>query len=63
MRTAIAERTVNNLKIMVAQTVAEVLNDPDFGLELSAKAKKQLGRASNVKQKTVSLSAVKRKYL
>lgn len=33
------------LRPLIARTVAEVLNDPDFGLELSGKAKKRLSQA------------------
>jgi len=63
MRTTIAEKTANNLKIMVAQTVAEILNDHDFGLELSAKARQRLRQAARAEEKTTALSAIKRKHL
>jgi F0F1-type ATP synthase epsilon subunit len=63
MRTAIAEKAANNLKIMVAQTVTEILNDPDFRLELSAKAQKRLRQAARAEKKTTALSAIKRKHL
>ena len=50
------------VKTFIVQAVNEVLNDPDFGLELSEKAKKRLSQASISKQKTVSFSEIKKKY-
>lgn len=37
-------------------------NDPDFGLELSAKAKRRLRAALKTKSKTVPLSVLLKKY-
>ena len=51
-------------KAIIAQTVGEILHDPDFGKELSIKAKERLSLTSNrgVKE-TTSLSEIKKKYL
>lgn len=49
-------------KAFIAQTVREILEDPDFGLEISASVKKRLIR-SRLSKKRVPLSEIKRKYL
>ena len=50
------------IKSFIASAVQEVLNDPDFGLELSDTAKERLNRVSSRKEKTVSASEIKGKY-
>lgn len=47
---------------MIAQAVMDVLNDPDFGLALTEKAKKRLRDASLPNKKMIPLSVIKRKY-
>jgi hypothetical protein len=55
---AIAVKKVNNqIKALVTSAVFDVFNDPDFGLDLSAKAKKRL--APSRSGKTVSLNQLK----
>jgi hypothetical protein len=51
-------------KAIIAQTVSEILHDPDFGKELSIKTKERLSLTSNrgVKE-TTPLSEIKKKYL
>lgn len=49
-------------KAFIAETVREILEDPDFGLELSESVEKRLSR-SRLSKKRVSLSEIKRKYL
>ena len=49
----------NQIKALVASAVFDVFNDPDFGFDLSAKAKKRLSRSSE-NSKTVSLSKIKK---
>lgn len=51
------------MKSLVIQTISEILNDPDFGFELSRRAKKRLVQASGRKQKNLSLAAIRQKYL
>ena len=59
---AIAIKKVNNqIKALVSSAVFDVFNDPDFGLDLSAKAKKRLSTNSK-NSRTVSLSQIKEKY-
>ncbi len=53
---------VKNLRAMIAEAAQEVLSDPDFGLELSATAKKRLLQARLTLRKTSPLSEISRKY-
>lgn len=48
-------------KALISQAVFDFFNDPDFGLELSAKAQKRL--SSPRRGRTVSLEEIKKKYL
>ena len=41
----------------------EVMSDPDFGLELTAEAKRRLRRAMKSGRPTVSFAEIKRRYL
>ncbi len=50
------------VKGLIVQTIMEVLNDPDFGLELTEEAKRRLRVASRPNQKTTPLSVIKKKY-
>ena len=60
MPSIISQRLTKEIKAFIIQTVYQVLNDPDFGLELTEKAKKRLHRA--FKQKTISFSEIKKKH-
>lgn len=52
------------IRAVIASAVRSVLDDPDFGLELSDEAKKRLALARSDKNpKTTSLSVLKKKYL
>ena len=63
MATATLPKKLNrDLKEFVVQTIYEVLNDPDFGLELNEKVRKRLYIFSTSKKKTVSFSDIKKKY-
>lgn len=53
----------NEIKALIVKTIFEVLNDPDFGLELSLKAKSRLYRARLQKAVTLPLSEIKKKYV
>lgn len=57
----ISKRT-NEVKILVSQAARDVLEDPDFGLELSEEAKKRIHLASASRKKTISFTKIKRKY-
>ena len=50
------------VKTFIIQAIYEILNDPDFGLELSEKAKKRLRQSLISKQKTISLLEIKKRY-
>lgn len=58
----IGSRTLRELKPFIARTISSVLNDPDFGLELSDKAQSRLSQARKVLGKTVSFSEIKKRY-
>jgi len=59
---ATLKKLPGEIKSLIAQTVIDVLNDPDFGLELTEKAKKRLRDASLPNKKMIPLSVIKRKY-
>ena len=61
MNTTTFKKLDNELKVLVLRTVAEMITDPDFGLELSARAKARLRRARTSRAQTVSLLAVKKR--
>ena len=46
----------------IAQAVAEILTDPDFGLELRPAVRKRLEKIRSGKIKTIPLAQIKKKY-
>lgn len=62
MPTSAIVKLNKELKTFVAQIVEEIVTDPDFGLELSEKAKKRLRQATTYKGKTFLLSDIKEKH-
>ena len=50
------------LRAYIAESVREVLDDPDFGLELSATAKRHLRAAQTQPRKYVPLATVLKQY-
>ena len=62
MNTLTARKMNNQIKALVSSAIFDVFNDPDFGLKLSAKAKKRLSLSSK-NNKTISFSQIKKKYL
>ncbi|MBI3442293.1 MAG: hypothetical protein HY007_00790 [Candidatus Sungbacteria bacterium] len=62
IRTNSKSVVMNEIKALIAGMIFEVLNDPDFGLELSEKAKSRLRRARMQKTKTVPLFEIKKRY-
>jgi len=48
-------------KAVIAQTIREILDDPDFGLELTAKAKKRL-RQSGQRGKTFTSAEIRKRH-
>lgn len=50
------------LRAYIAESVREVLDDPDFGLELSAVAKRRLREAQTQPRKYISLATVLKQY-
>ncbi len=51
------------VKVFLTQAIADVLRDPDFGLELSETAKRRLRQARRRSSNDIPLELVKRKYL
>lgn len=62
MNSLAVKKMNNQIKALVSSAVFDVFNDPDFGLDLSAKAKKRLATFSK-KNRTISLGQIKKKYL
>ena len=62
MNTLVAKKMSNQIKALVSSAVFDVFNDPDWGLELTPKAKKRLSVSSKT-HKTISLNQIKKKYL
>ena len=52
----------SELKALVAHSVREILDDPDYGLELKESFKKKLRLAQNSKAAGTSLTEIRRKY-
>lgn len=50
------------LRAAIAESVQEILNDPDFGLELTPAAKKRLRTAMKDNRRGKSLAQVRAKY-
>ena len=47
----------------VTKTIHEIMEDPDFGLELSDYMKRKLKKLSRSRSKTIPFEEIKRKYL
>ena len=56
------KKLTKEVKTFIIQAIYEILNDPDFGLELNKKVQKRLRRALISKQKTILFSEIKKKY-
>jgi len=63
MNTLVIKKVDNQIKALVSSAVFDVFNDPDFGFDLSTKAKKRLSVSSSQNNKTSSLSQIKKKFL
>lgn len=49
-------------KIAIAEVVREILDDPDFGLELTDEARRRLRRATRDRRPGIPLEEIKRRY-
>jgi hypothetical protein len=63
MKTVTTKKLSNDVKEFVIRVVGEVLNDPDFGMNLTEETKRKLRQASNFDGKTISLNEIEKKYL
>ena len=50
------------VRLEIVMALREIIDDPDFGLEFTEKAKKRLRLALIKKQKGIPLSEIKKKY-
>jgi|GEM_PF-3465385 len=57
----IPKKLNKEVKYFISKAIYEVLTDPDFSKELTAKAKKRLKRAL-VNKKTTSFLEIKKRY-
>ena len=63
MATATKQQHIaSELKAFIAQSIREILDDPDFGLELTERAKKRLRAARKWNGRGISLADVRKKY-
>ena len=62
MNTLAIKKVNNQIKALISGAVFDVFNDPDFRLDLSAKAKKRLSTLPR-SNKTLTFSQIKKKYL
>ena len=63
MKTAHISQKLNaDMRVLIVRVISEILNDPDFGRELSAKAKKRLQSVSVSRAKSIPFSEIRRKY-
>ena len=63
MRTNLVTKVPQDLKAAISQEIVAILEDPDFGLELSTYAKKRLLMSQKNKIKITPFSQIKKKYL
>ena len=63
MNTALLKKVPQELKAAISREIMGILEDPDFGLDLTAYAKKRLLAAQKSKAKTIPFSEIKKKYL
>lgn len=50
------------MRAIIAQALYEIVHDPDFGLELSEKAKRRLRGALQSRKKTMPFRTIKARY-
>ncbi len=58
----LAEKLTPQTKSFIIQAIYEVLNDPDFGLELTKRAKQRLYRSLTLRRKTIPFTEIKKKH-
>ncbi len=63
MATAQIKKINPQTRQLIADTVFDVLSDPDFGLELREDFKKTLIARSKYRGRTLTLAEVKKRYL
>lgn len=57
------EKITPEMKAFIAHTIREILDDPDYGLELKPSFVKKLRAAQRSKGPFIPMSEVKKKYL
>ncbi len=53
---------VARLKTYIADVVRAVMDDPDFGLELSSRTKTRLAQSAQSKEKRIPLATLLKRY-
>lgn len=62
-KTFLQNKEINTIiRQEIVMVLREIIDDPDFGLEFTEKAKKRLRRALSFKQKGIPFSEIKKKY-
>lgn len=62
MSVKITEKLEPHTRTFIVEAIKDIMNDPDFGFELSERAKRRLTMAKTIKEKGKSFSEVKKKY-
>jgi hypothetical protein len=62
MTEATVKKINQKMKIFAVRAIQEVLSDPDFGLALTAKAKKRLKSTNISKGERISFAEILKKY-
>ena len=58
----IYKKLKSELRQFIVETIHQVLDDPDFGMELSERAKKRLEQARKSRKRGIPASEIRRKY-
>lgn len=63
LKTLLQNKEINVIiRREIIMALREIIDDPDFGLEFTEKAKKRMRLALVKKQKGISFSEIKKKY-
>lgn len=62
MTIKVAKKIEISTKTFIVQAIKDIMDDPDFGLELTKKTEKRLKQARTGKEKTTPLFEIKEKY-
>ena len=63
MTTKVAERIGAHAKAFIVEAIRDIVSDPDFGLELTERAKERLQKVRSANGITISLAEIKNRDL